>query len=300
MDSSLIEIADKITAGRRLRESEVVAVMATNDLLAIGRLADEARRQRHGDRITFVRVAEIRVTDDPQTRKQKELMTAGELRIVGSPPSFGRALSFVRAVVNVSDGTPVTGFSLNDLEKLCTVESMRLEDALSQLRDAGLALISEAEVEQLQDPLTVFSTAGRVGLGVARLTISTVEVSARLSLFQRVAGWQTVAGVVRAFVPLPRAVSREWPSTGYDDIRQVVLARLLVDNIESIQVDWRQSGPKLAQVALTFGADDVDGVSPVDTSDLGRRRTAIAEIRRNIEAASFVPVERNGYFEPLR
>ncbi len=54
----------------------------------------------------------------------------------------------------------------------------------------------------------------------------------------------------------------------------------------------RQYGPKLAQVALTFGANDVDRVSPVDDDSLGRRRTALEDVKRNIIAAGFTPVER--------
>ena len=65
----------------------------------------------------------------------------------------------------------------------------------------------------------------------------------------------------------------------------VALARLLVD-VPHVQVDWSLYGPKLAQVALTFGADDVDGVSAVDDMSLGRRRAPLEEIRRNIVAAS--------------
>ena len=42
---------------------------------------------------------------------------------------------------------------------------------------------------------------------------------------------------------------------GFDDVKQVALARLLVSNIDSIQVDWPLYGPKLAQVALSVGAD---------------------------------------------
>ena len=49
------------------------------------------------------------------------------------------------------------------------------------------------------------------------------------------------------------------PTTGYDDVKRIALARLVVDNIASIQVDWTLYGPKLAQVALTVGADDIDG-----------------------------------------
>ena len=65
----------------------------------------------------------------------------------------------------------------------------------------------------------------------------------------------------------------------------------------SIQVDWSLYGPKLAQVALTMGADDVDGVSPLE-GDLGRRRSPIEEIRANIVAAGLEPVERTATGEP--
>ncbi len=100
---------------------------------------------------------------------------------------------------------------------------------------------------------------------------------------------------MRAFAPLPREIVAAQPSTGYDDVRQVALARLLLDNIESIQVDWMLYGPKLAQVALTMGADDVDGISPFE-GELGRRRSPIEEIRGNIHAAGLEAVERDGLF----
>ena len=77
------------------------------------------------------------------------------------------------------------------------------------------------------------------------------------------------------------------------------MARLVVDNVPSIQVDWSLYGPKLAQVALTVGADDVDAVSPEEATAEGRRRAPLEEIRRNIRAAGFEPVERNGRFDVL-
>ena len=80
----------------------------------------------------------------------------------------------------------------------------------------------------------------------------------------------------------------------------MALARLLVANIPSIQVDWQLYGPKLAQVALTVGADDVDAVSAEDDQSEGRRRAPLEEIRRNIKAASQEPVERNGRFDPIK
>ena len=108
---------------------------------------------------------------------------------------------------------------------------------------------------------------------------------------------QSSAGGVRAFAPLPRVSSLAQPSTGYDDVKQIAVARLLAGNIDSIQVDWALYGPKLAQVALTMGADDVDAVSALE-GDLGRRRRPLEEIRGNITAAGLDPVERDGRFNP--
>ena len=90
------------------------------------------------------------------------------------------------------------------------------------------------------------------------------------------------------------ALSAFKPTTGYDDVKAVAIARLAAPLVPHIQVDWLRYGPKLAQVALTFGADDVDGVSASDAAPEGRRRSPLEEIRRNIEAAGFEPVERGG------
>ena len=82
------------------------------------------------------------------------------------------------------------------------------------------------------------------------------------------------------------------PTTGYEDVRAVALARLVLPSVRNIQVDWAQYGPKLAQVALTFGANDLDRVSTADDASLGKRRTSVEDVRRNIAAAGFTPVER--------
>jgi aminodeoxyfutalosine synthase len=79
-------------------------------------------------------------------------------------------------------------------------------------------------------------------------------------------------------------------------VKIVALARLAAPERVRIQVDWQRYGPKLAQVALTFGADDLDNVSPSDEAPEGRRRAPLEELRRNVEAAGFTPVERDGRF----
>ena len=78
--------------------------------------------------------------------------------------------------------------------------------------------------------------------------------------------------------PLSREQSIAVPTTGYEDVRAVALARLALPSVKNIQVDWAQYGPKLAQVALTFGANDLDRVSTVDDESLGKRRTSVEDV----------------------
>ena len=125
------------------------------------------------------------------------------------------------------------------------------------------------------------------GLGLARLTVQRqADAAARIALIRRAVDLQHALGWLRSFAPLPRSWSASSPTTGYEDVRQVALARLLADNIPSIQVDWSLYGPKLAQVALTVGADDLDAVSALDDESEGRRRAPLEEVRRNIQAAA--------------
>jgi 2-iminoacetate synthase ThiH len=55
-------------------------------------------------------------------------------------------------------------------------------------------------------------------------------------------------------------------------------------------------GPKLAQVAIAYGADDIDGVAAVDTLQLGHRRSPREDIERQIRAAGAAPMERDGRY----
>ena len=118
-----------------------------------------------------------------------------------------------------------------------------------------------------------------------------------MEIVRRAADLQKTAGGIRALAPLPRVLSPVTPTTGYDDVKLVAMSRLIAADIPSIQVDWPLYGPKLAQVALTMGADDIDGIAAFDPATLGSRRSALAEVAGNIRAASLEPVERNGRFE---
>jgi aminodeoxyfutalosine synthase len=158
-------------------------------------------------------------------------------------------------------------------------------------------MVAEAPIDRLPDAPAAVRAARDAGVQVPRLTVQQSADGDGLRLVTLARDIQSAVGGVRAFAPLPRVSSVAQPSTGYDDVRQIAVARLLAGNIDSIQVDWALYGPKLAQVALTMGADDVDAVSALG-GDLGRRRSPLEEIRGNIVAAGLEPVERDAVWTP--
>jgi aminodeoxyfutalosine synthase len=279
-------------------DAELASLAASHDIISLGMLADDIRRQRHGTRTTFVRVADVPMTGDVTLPA-----LAGEVRIVGTPASRADAIARVTqvaAAIPKAPGAPLSGFSLADLEELAAREGVTLRALLEELSAAGLELIAEAPFDRLQDARRSVEQVNIAGLRLARLTVHQSPAPDPVPLLKAVAELQRSIAVIRTFAPLPRKINPAVPTTGYDDVKRVALARVIVDNIESIQVDWSLYGPKLAQVALTVGADDVDAVSAEDDLSEGRRRAPLEEIRRNILAASQEPVERTGRFDPVK
>ena len=275
-------------------EPDLASLASSHDIIAIGMMADEARRARHGAATTFVRVAEVAAEPGSPI---DVLPAAGEVRIVGIPADRQAAEARVREVSAVAGTVPLSAFSLADLEQLAGRERVTLRGLLEGLHAAGLELVAEAPFDLLRDPRRSIEEVNIAGLALARLTVHQLPSADVPELMKKVSALQQQVGVIRAFAPLPRRSNAAVPSTGYDDVKRVALARLFVETIPSIQVDWALYGPKLAQVALTVGADDVDAVSPLDDLSQGPRRTAVADVRRNIIAADLDPVERNGRFE---
>jgi aminodeoxyfutalosine synthase len=272
---------------------EAHAILGSHDLIAIGVRADEERRRRHGVRTSFGRVFEIHVEAVPATLPSS--IDAGEVRLTGTPGSLEAAATAVRRATALAGSTPLTGFCLVDLLKLADGSLEKLRAAFDMLKNAGLEIVADVPVDKLSDPIDVIRAAHDAGLRIPRLTVHELDADQRVESVERAREIQAAVGGIVAFAPLPRTSSIAQPSTGYDDVKQIAIARLLIDNIDSIQVDWTLYGPKLAQVALTMGADDVDGVSAME-GDLGRRRSPIEEIRGNIRAAGLEPVERDGLF----
>ncbi|MEW5914665.1 MAG: aminofutalosine synthase MqnE [Thermodesulfobacteriota bacterium] len=93
-------------------------------------------------------------------------------------------------------------------------------------------------------------------------------------------------------------------TSGLDDLRVIASARLLLDNFDHIKAYWVMLGPKLAQVALNFGADDLDGtiVEERITHEAGATTAkGLTEeaLRSMISTAGFRPVRRDSFYNSL-
>ncbi|MGE0392787.1 MAG: hypothetical protein AB7I25_03090 [Vicinamibacterales bacterium] len=276
----------RVTAGGTLTEDELRVAAASPDILALGMLADAARRAMRGRVVTYLRVATLDPGAAPDTTA---LAAAGEARLIGAYPGRVEAEAQVaRARPHVTDGRSLVAWSLAEIE---AAGEGPLSEVLRGLRAAGLDGIAEVPVDRLASPAEAVAAMADAGLSSIRLTVEKASGDSRLDLLAAMRS-AAAAGPVSAVHPLPLTLNPFRPTTGYDDVRTVALARLSLPAAVAIQVDWPRYGPKLAQVALTFGADDLYGAPALDEAPDGPRRAALVEIRRNIEAAGFEAAER--------
>lgn len=281
VDTLVTAVTAALDAGRIADGGAVAALAATTDVLGLGALADDARRAAHQDRTTFVRVHTLDLSTPPEQWGAPPA-AATEVRLVGRPRSLEEATAAVRRARMLAGPIVVRGFWLADLDEL---------GAFAALREAGLDEVAFAATGPAAPAAAVRARAA--GLAV-RVIAADASPASRVDWLIDARGLATAIGDVTAVSPLPQQLDRTAPTTGFDDVRTVALCRLLVPGVPTVQVDWQRYGPKLAQVALGVGADDLDNVLPVDDATLGPRRLAVEEVRRNVTAAGLVPVERDG------
>ncbi len=113
-----------------------------------------------------------------------------------------------------------------------------------------------------------------------------------------------VAFIPLAFHPDNTALAHIAPTTGFADIRNIAVARLLLDNIPHIKAYWVMMTPRVAQIALRFGADDLDGtvVEEKIYHDAGAKTSqslSRADLLALIRDAGREPVERDTLYRPV-
>ena len=111
------------------------------------------------------------------------------------------------------------------------------------------------------------------------------------------------AFVPLSFIPAGSALSHLPGPTGLDDLKTVAAGRLMLDNFPHVKAFWPMLTLKLSQVALSFGADDLDGT--VGTYQIatgagpGRDEVTAEDLRRVIAAAGLKPIQRDSLYRSV-
>lgn len=122
------------------------------------------------------------------------------------------------------------------------------------------------------------------------------------SLQDETRGFQTF--IPLAFHPANTPLQHLFTTTGMEDLKSIAVGRLVLDNFPHIKAYWQMMSPKVAQIALRFGADDIDGTVIEEkiyhdagaTTPQGLRRR---ELMRLITEAGREPVERDTMYRPV-
>jgi aminodeoxyfutalosine synthase len=115
-------------------------------------------------------------------------------------------------------------------------------------------------------------------------------------------GFQTF--IPLAFHPANTALEHISTTTGFDDIREIAVSRLMLDNIPHIKAYWVMMTPSVAQIAQRFGADDIDGTVVEekiyhDAGSTVSQSLRRGELLRLIREAGREPMERDTLYRPV-
>jgi aminodeoxyfutalosine synthase len=248
---------------------------------------------------------------------------ATEIHVVGGLhhlKPFEWYLNVVRVLHETCPEIHIKAWTPVEIHWFSYITKKPVEWVLEQLIEAGLgsmpgggAEIFHPEVrEQIcehkagaQEWLDIHRTAHRLGLrsNATMLYGHVEEAKHRVDHLCRLRALQDETHGFQTFIPLafhPEHTRLDHipKPTGLMDLRMIALSRIVLDNFDHIKAYWIMLGEKIAQVALSFGADDIDGtvVHELIYHDAGAKTPeglTIAQLHRLIREAGRIPVERD-------
>lgn len=272
------------------------------------------------------------VMDEAQIRERAgEARDRGatELHIVGGlhhKLPFSYYVDVVRWVKETAPEIHVKAYTAVEIEWFAKISRLPIETILKDLIDAGLgslpgggAEIFHPEIREeicgakasTETWLEVHRTAHRLGLhsNATMLYGHLDQAKHRIDHLVRLRELQDETGGFQTFIPLAfhpdNSKMSEIPKpSGVMDLRTMAISRLMLDNFPHIKAYWVMLGIKTAQVALAFGADDLDGtvVHEKIYHDAGAetpQELSVTEIERLIREAGCIPVERDTLYHRI-
>lgn len=252
-----------------------------------------------------------------------------EVHIVGGlhpDRPFEYYLEMVSSIKKRYPELHVKAFTAVEVDYMSRISGLRLAETLARLKESGLgsmpgggAEIFDREIRERLCPekipgarwLKVMETAHKAGIRTnATMLYGHIEdYRHRVDHLIKLRDLQDRTGGFQAFIPLayhPRntAIKGKYTS-GIDDLKMIAVSRLVLDNFDHIKAYWIMLGEKISQLALKFGADDIDGtvieekITHSAGALTGEAMTA-EQLAHMIRKAGKIPVERDSFYKRVR
>jgi aminodeoxyfutalosine synthase len=264
--------------------------------------------------------------------EQRERTGFTEVHMVGGEHphlDFSYYVDLVRALKETLPDVHLKLFTASEIHHMTKLSGLSHEEVLVELKKAGLGSLPGGGAEVFSERVRRLVAPGKEhpdfwfhthrtahALGIpTHCTILYGHVETyeeRVDHLLRLRDLQDETGGFLAFIPLafhPENTvfaRRGWTFTaGSDDLKMIAVSRLLLDNIPHVKAYWIMMGLPLTQVALHFGANDVQGtVVREEIFHAAGARTEteqkVEELVRTIRAAGRVPVQRDTLYNELR
>jgi aminodeoxyfutalosine synthase len=284
-DSRLLSVHEKVLAEQALDLDDITALYVSKDILAIGWLANFVRERMHGGATQFAvntvaansaggellivaRDFEAALRGVDQTRKEHPLeriaaLTVEQLATQANPAEAARQLKRAGADSLLGDGAEIF---LPELRRSIWQTAISI--------DARAEAIQVANEAGLETPLYVVQR-GR----------SPEEQARELMRFR---AWKAERFAAISFDPDATTSASLNVTTGMQEMRHIAIARLALPNVAHIRAYWQMLGGKLSQIALSFGASELDGTA-LDAGVNAAERSR--ELAREISVAGREPKE---------
>jgi cyclic dehypoxanthinyl futalosine synthase len=339
-------IGKKVLAGERLGADEALALLRDGDLLELGLLADAVRWRLHPEAlVTYIIDRNINYTnvctaqcafcafyrDLPSkegyllskrelSQKIEETIALGGNQILlqgGLHPDLG--IEFYEELfrwIKASYPIWIHGLSPAEVQHICRVSKLSVEECVRRLIAAGLDSIPGGGAEVLSDRvrgiigiakgttaewLEVMEVAHGLGLRTTATMmfghVETLEERVQHLMHLRDLQDRThgfTAFIAWTFQPTNTALAGDELSS-FQYLRTLAVARVVLDNFPNVQASWVTQGGKIGQVSLRFGANDFGSLmieENVVSAAGAHFRLTEGEIARSIQDAGFVPKRR--------
>jgi aminodeoxyfutalosine synthase len=312
------QIVTKAREAVRLGVTELHIVGGLHPSLPFAYYTDMLKALRALDREMEMAPASVAAGDRPRAEVRPSPNEAGET----PKPAWGTT-----SRPGAKPRLHLKCFTAIEILHLAWLAKKSVEQTLMALKEAGLDSLTGggAEIfapsvrqqiargkESAEEWLDVHRTWHRLGgRSTCTMLYGHVESPAdRVDHLRRLRALQDETGGFVGFVPLPyqpenNEIPVEHPPTGFDTLRTIAVSRLYLDNFDHITAYWVGLGLKLAQVALSYGADDLHGtileehIFHMAGAKTPQAQTE-AEMIKAIREAGRVPVQRNTFYEPIR